>query len=133
MALNPATIVTLVKEKQELPEVLLDFLDDGLITEELETWLTDHPDGTGGTPFVESLAQAVVEHLVAKGEITVMVTGIDGGISLPQAARLNDRVLGSIPTTPDAGLQNEIPPSVTPIPTTPAVVSSTLSIKGLID
>ena len=115
---------------------LQDFLDTGVVTPEFEEWIADPDNLSGITPFLDALTEAIVEHVVGQGEVTVMLAGADGGAGLPQAVRLNERELGSVPTTPDAGLQQEVAVPGTPpgyAPTIPGLTSVTLSIKGLID
>lgn len=94
----------------------------------------DEGEATGSLDWLfESIAEAVVEHISNKAEVTIVVVGADGGSSLPPAIQnklgKRDENWDAPPPSPDSGLQNDS----TAAPTLPAATSVALSLKGLID
>lgn len=86
--------------------------------------------------WTEGIAEAVVEHIKTNAEVRVIIIGLDTGAALSPdvQARLIARGDLPLPYVPDLGLQQELPPSGTPVPTTAPLTSlGTLSVPGLID
>jgi len=74
----------------------------------------------------DSIAEAVIEHIVANAQVTVSVVGADAGAALSTLARLQTMTQTLVP---DLALQLDS----TAVPTVAALTSVVLSAPGLID
>ena len=82
----------------------------------------------------EAVAESINEHIRTRAEVKVVIVGLDTGASLPAPLLTTLAARGSTPPfVPDSGLQTEIPLSGTPVPTTPSVTSSVLSVPAVIE
>lgn len=124
MALSSSELSALIKQKVDAYKAETAALPD------------DDPNKTDVSYIFDAIAEAIVEHIVAKAAVRVPVVGLDLGSALGTewGTRFTERgdiqAPGSL--TPDVALQNETNASAV-IPTTAPAVSIMISTPGFID
>jgi hypothetical protein len=124
MALSSSELSALIKQKVDTYKGTAAALPD------------DDPNKTDVSYIFDAIAEAVVEHIVAKAAVRVPVVGLDlgGALATEWSTRFTERGDTQAPGAliPDTALQNETN-STAVLPTTAPAVSIMISTPGFID